>query len=375
MKYKLKPENKQVKKISDSKKLPNSRDRNIFAIIKAKPMPRRAENIKLIVGNCFFVNMIFSLLTKVSLPVARVRLAITTMSGTAIMVIQIITKGNIGICKENSTKAPSANPTLIPIQKTKFQNLFFVSHLLFIIAGFAALITGEVGRVVLDTFSGAASFVSAFSAAIYWFLYFTVPNFVKSFMSSCCNYWFKLYSFIVPKLECILKLIMQFVLAFTLCFQISNTMATPVKETVAEDVRALITKAERKYKIPFGLLTAIAKVESDMRSFAINVGGRSIFAASLAEATSAAKREIDAGKTNIDLGVMQLNWRWHGDQFSSLEEMLNPEKNIAYSARHLKQLYNQHGNWQKAIRYYHSAKPEYNRKYSRKVTMIWLASN
>ena len=267
------------------------------------------------------------------------------------------------------------NPTLIPIQKTKFQNLFFVSHLLFIIAGFAALITGEVGRVVLDTFSGAASFVSAFSAAIYWFLYFTVPNFVKSFMSSCCNYWFKLYSFIVPKLECILKLIMQFVLAFTLCFQISNTMATPVKETVAEDVRALITKAERKYKIPFGLLTAIAKVESDMRSFAINVGGRSIFAASLAEATSAAKREIDAGKTNIDLGVMQLNWRWHGDQFSSLEEMLNPEKNIAYSARHLKQLYNQHGNWQKAIRYYHSAKPEYNRKYSRKVTMIWLASN
>ena len=149
-------------------------------------------------------------------------------------------------------------------------------------------------------------------------------------------------------------------------------MATPVKETVAEDVRALITKAERKYKIPFGLLTAIAKVESDMRSFAINVGGRSIFAASLAEATSAAKREIDAGKTNIDLGVMQLNWRWHGDQFSSLEEMLNPEKNIAYSARHLKQLYNQHGNWQKAIRYYHSAKPEYNRKYSRKVVLCWI---
>jgi hypothetical protein len=35
---------------------------------------------------------------------------------------------------------------------------------------------------------------------------------------------------------------------------------------------------------------------------------------------------------------MQLNYRWHGSQFSSLEEMLTPKKNIAYAASLLSSL-------------------------------------
>jgi len=151
-------------------------------------------------------------------------------------------------------------------------------------------------------------------------------------------------------------------------------MATPVNNRDTRDIRGMITKAEVEYQIPSGLLSAIAKVESDIKEFAVNVGGKAIYANSLAEAVSVVNTQINAGKQNIDLGVMQLNYRWHGSQFKSLEEMLTPKKNIAYAASLLSSLYKQHGNWQMAIRHYHSANLKYSTKYSRKVTMAWLSN-
>ena len=199
-------------------------------------------------------------------------------------------------------------------------------------------------------------------------------NSVKSSISTCLSYCFKTYDLSIANLKWFLKLIMQLLIGFSLCLPISNTMATPVNNRDTRDIRRMITKAEVEYKIPFGLLSAIAKVESNIREFAVNVGGKATYANSLAEAVSVANAQINAGKQNIDLGVMQLNYRWHGSQFSSLEEMLTPKKNIAYAAGLLSSLYKQHGNWQLAIRHYHSANLKYSTKYSRKVTMAWLSN-
>ena len=151
---------------------------------------------------------------------------------------------------------------------------------------------------------------------------------------------------------------------FILCLQGVCKAATPVNKRGVEHIKSIIEKAEIQNKIPKGLLAAIAKVESGNKEYAINVGGSSIYASSLAKALSFTKSKINSGVTNIDLGVMQLNYRWHGNQFASLEEMLTPEKNINYAARLLKSLYDQHGNWQNAIRHYHSANLKHSRKYS-----------
>ena len=113
-------------------------------------------------------------------------------------------------------------------------------------------------------------------------------------------------------------------------------------------------------------------MESGSRTFGINASGRSIYLKSLSEAKQIVQKKLNAGVTNIDLGLMQLNWRWHGSAFANIEEMLQPEKNIEYAAKLLQSLYLQHGNWQAAIRHYHSNKEQYNRKYSRKVAMCWL---
>ncbi len=99
-----------------------------------------------------------------------------------------------------------------------------------------------------------------------------------------------------------------------------------------------------------------------------------MIASSKKEASEMVQLYLDQGNTNIDLGVMQVNLRWHGKYFKNIEEMLTPEYNIKYAAKLLTSLYQQHGTWQKAVRYYHSAKPEYHRKYSKKIILTWLSN-
>ena len=357
MKYKEKPENKQAKKIIESNNLNESLDNIVSATRKVKPTPRMVAKIKLLVGNCFVVRIMFSLLAKVPSLIKRVLLARVVIKGTPIMVSQK-TRLDHKLNSFDGLSIPDienakVNPALIPNQKKRFQKMVFDNHLVFLV--FAGL---------TDRFLGEFCSLGIF-----------LQNVAKSSISTCSNYWFKTYSFIISKSHHALKAIMQVMVVFLLCLQGVCNAATPVNNRDIEDINSLIAKAEIQNKIPKGLLAAIAKVESGHREYAINVGGRSVYAGSFAKALSIAKSKIDAGITNIDLGVMQLNYRWHGDQFANLDEMLTPKKNINYAAKLLQSIYSQYGNWQKAIRHYHSANLKHSRKYSRKVSMVWLASN
>ena len=52
---------------------------------------------------------------------------------------------------------------------------------------------------------------------------------------------------------------------------------------------------------------------------------------------------------------MQINLKYHGSQFSSVEDAFDPEKNAAYSAKFLKQLYKRNkADWKKTAMHYHS---------------------
>lgn len=355
MKYKEKPENKQAKNIIELSSLNESLDNINSATRKVKPKPKTVAKIKLPVGNCFFVSSMFSLLANVPSFINLVLLARVTNNGTPIIVshntrLDHTLNSFDGLSMPDIENA-SASPALIPNQKTRFQKIFFDIHLVLFLLVRAGSVLGR----------------------LFCFLGMFLQNVVKSSMSTFDNFRFKTYSLIISKFHHVLKAIMRVVVVFILCLQGVCKAATPVNNRPAEDIKRLIAQAEIRNKIPKGLLAAIAKVESDHREYAINIGGRAVYTSSLAAVTSIAKSQIDSGVTNIDLGVMQLNYRWHGDKFASLEEMLTPEKNINYAASLLKTLYDQHRNWQKAIRHYHSANIEHSRKYSRKVAMVWLA--
>lgn len=263
-----------------------------------------------------------------------------TVSGT---IIRVSKNRAVAMLGKALIYEAAENPALIPNQKTKFHNL-------------SLLILS--GKTLLSKLG--------------WFL----QNVVKSSMINTYNLRFQIYSIIISKYCQFTKQIKALVLVISLSL-CSNSVVVLADDKVTieyseKELSLLIANAEKKHQIPAGLLAAIAKTESRMKAYALNVGGRSMFLESISTAQEVLEDKLNAGLTNIDIGVMQLNYRWHGGEFDSLVEMLTPESNINYAAKLLGSLYAQHGTWHKAVRYYHSATPEHHRKYSRKVVLCWL---
>jgi len=138
---------------------------------------------------------------------------------------------------------------------------------------------------------------------------------------------------------------------------------------------------ERETRIPKSLLTAISIAESgryDPRSktsvawpWTVTSGSEQWYLDSKAQAVAHVKSMIRAGKRNIDVGCMQINLYFHGDAFSSLEQAFDPLSNVSYAAGYLVRLRTDADDWLSAVGNYHSATPEYHRRYKEKIAEIW----
>jgi soluble lytic murein transglycosylase-like protein len=140
-------------------------------------------------------------------------------------------------------------------------------------------------------------------------------------------------------------------------------------------IKKYIAAVEQRNEIPRGLLSAIVSIESGFNPYAVNIEGKTVTINDKSEAVKTIKEALNQGITNIDIGIAQINYRWHKDNFKNIEEMLNPTANIEYAAKLLSSLFKQHGTWHKAVRYYHSANSDHHRRYSRKVVIAWLGHN
>lgn len=142
-----------------------------------------------------------------------------------------------------------------------------------------------------------------------------------------------------------------------------------------------IYKAEREKGIPVHLLRSIALAESgrwdDASSrtvawpWTINAEGVGHFFPSKAAAIAFVRKLQARGVRSIDIGCMQINQVWHAGAFASLEEAFEPERNVAYAARHLAELKDDRKTWTEAVGYYHSATPELGQRYRAKVMKLW----
>ena len=82
--------------------------------------------------------------------------------------------------------------------------------------------------------------------------------------------------------------------------------------------------------------------------------------------------ELQAGgRTNIDVGCMQVNLHYHGDQFASLEEAIDPARNVQYGASYLRSLREQTNSWGIATAHYHSRNKGRGEAYRSKVYRLW----
>lgn len=66
---------------------------------------------------------------------------------------------------------------------------------------------------------------------------------------------------------------------------------------------------------------------------------------------------------SVDIGLMQINWKFHGHHFDSMAALFDPATNIDYAARHLKALLDEHGDLEQAVAHYHSNTPEFQARY------------
>jgi hypothetical protein len=131
--------------------------------------------------------------------------------------------------------------------------------------------------------------------------------------------------------------------------------SSAVKRQDSRSICSVITDAEKKYGIPRGLLMAIATVESKVRPYAVNVNTKAYFCNSKEEAKKIIVEALRNGRKNISIGCLQLLYRAHNAGFSgSIDNMLDPEKNIMYGASYMKKLYKMYGSWELAVKKYHS---------------------
>jgi len=139
---------------------------------------------------------------------------------------------------------------------------------------------------------------------------------------------------------------------------------------------------EKAFDLPAGVLTAIARVESGRPNaegirlgwpWTINHDGKGLFFETRDEMLAYARSHIEKGDKRMDIGCMQISLFWHGDAFSSLDEMADPPSNIAYAAAFLADLTDQHGSLDQAIRRYHNADPKANTPYVARVYDVWKA--
>ncbi|WP_424928825.1 lytic transglycosylase domain-containing protein [Amaricoccus tamworthensis] len=134
--------------------------------------------------------------------------------------------------------------------------------------------------------------------------------------------------------------------------------------------RAIINGA-RRGGVPVEILHAISLTETGRKTggklrpwpWAINREGKSHWFDNGQDALDFARRSVAAGRNSFDVGCVQINYRWHGHAFPSLEAMFDPEWTATYAAQFLRTLYEERGSWSEAAGAYHSLTPELAAKY------------
>ncbi len=138
-------------------------------------------------------------------------------------------------------------------------------------------------------------------------------------------------------------------------------------EDAAADLceRAIVNGA-RRGGVPPEVLYAVALTETGRKSegrlrpypWAINREGKGYWFDTREQALAFAEDSLAQGRKSFDVGCVQINYRWHGHAFPSLDDMFDPEWTATYAAQFLRTLYEERGDWSAAAGAYHSLTPE-----------------
>ncbi len=127
---------------------------------------------------------------------------------------------------------------------------------------------------------------------------------------------------------------------------------------VPHSCEAQVAAAARRYAIPLAVFYAVGLLETGGRNglqpYTMNIEGRSAPNATLVDALATFEAAHRRGASLIDIGCMQINYRWHGKNFASVAEMFDPAHNVDYAARFLRELKIREKTWTLAVARYNA---------------------
>lgn len=137
-------------------------------------------------------------------------------------------------------------------------------------------------------------------------------------------------------------------------------------------------EASRRTGVPVSVLKAISLNESGRKvgggfgpwPWTVNMEGEGHFFDTFAEARAYVAREYARGARSFDVGCFQINYKWHGEAFSSIDQMFEPLANALYAARFLTELYAETGSWNGAAGAYHSRTKVHADRYAARFASI-----
>ncbi|WP_424942666.1 transglycosylase SLT domain-containing protein [Aliiroseovarius crassostreae] len=123
--------------------------------------------------------------------------------------------------------------------------------------------------------------------------------------------------------------------------------------------------------VPLSVLKAISLTETGRTRggkvrpwpWTVNMEGKGVWFDTEDEARAYVYKHFKRGARSFDVGCFQINYKWHHQNFSSLEEMFDPLANGLYAAKFLSELYQEKGNWKDAAGAYHSRTPKFANRY------------
>ncbi|SPF81224.1 transglycosylase SLT domain-containing protein [Pseudoprimorskyibacter insulae] len=137
-------------------------------------------------------------------------------------------------------------------------------------------------------------------------------------------------------------------------------------------------QAAHELNIPTNIMRALTRLETGRRidgalqpwPWTVNMEGDGHWFDTEDAARSYVFKHFKLGKRSFDVGCFQINYRWHGQAFRSVDEMFDPAANARYAGQFLQSLYEEKGNWEAAVGAYHSRTPKYANRYLAKYQTI-----
>lgn len=131
-------------------------------------------------------------------------------------------------------------------------------------------------------------------------------------------------------------------------------------------------QASQATGVPLTVMKAISLTETGRKRdgafrpwpWTVNMEGKGAWFDSPAEALQFVQGHFERGARSFDVGCFQINYKWHGQHFASIEQMFDPTSNAFYAARFLSELYAETGSWMEAAGAYHSRTPEFAQRYT-----------